>query len=81
MRWLFFPGEIKNAISGIEETDRKLSSLRKKLRQNGISADIGKDIKVKKNLKDGAGALINAYNGCREKLAKKKKRSALRRKK
>ena len=38
-------------------------------------------MKVKKNLKGGAGALINAYNECREELAKKKKRSALRQKK
>ncbi|MBA3060307.1 MAG: hypothetical protein FP832_01410, partial [Nitrospirae bacterium] len=59
-----FSEEIKNAISGIEETD-------KKLRQNGINADIGKGIKVKKNLKGGAGALINGYNECREELAKK----------
>ena len=66
-----FSEEIKNAISGIEETDKKLSAIRKKLRQNGINADIGKDIKVKKNLKGGAGALINAYNECREELAKK----------
>ncbi|HBG93415.1 MAG: RNA polymerase sigma factor RpoD [Nitrospirae bacterium GWF2_44_13] len=66
-----FSEEIKNAISGIEETDKKLSVIRKKLRQNGIHADIGKDIKVKKNLKDGACALINAYNECREYLAKK----------
>ena len=76
-----FSEEIKNAISGIEETDKKLSAIRKKLRQNGINADIGKDIKVKKNLKGGAGALINGYNECREELAKKKKRSALRQKK
>ncbi|MDP3260296.1 MAG: sigma-70 family RNA polymerase sigma factor, partial [Thermodesulfovibrionales bacterium] len=66
-----FSGEIKNAISGIEETDKKLSAIRKKLRQNGINADIGKDMKVKKNLKDNAGALINACNECREELAKK----------
>ncbi|MFH1015281.1 MAG: RNA polymerase sigma factor RpoD [Nitrospirota bacterium] len=59
-----FSEEIKKAISGIEETD-------KKLRQNGINADIGKGIKVKKNLKGGAGALINGYNECREELAKK----------
>ncbi len=66
-----FSEEIKNAISGIEETDKKLSAIRKKLRQNGINADIGKGIKVKKNLKGGAGALINGYNECREELAKK----------
>ncbi|MBI3376840.1 MAG: RNA polymerase sigma factor RpoD [Nitrospirae bacterium] len=66
-----FSEEIKNAISGIEETDKKLSAVRKKLRQNGINADIGKDIKAKKNLKGGSGALINAYNECREELAKK----------
>lgn len=73
-----FSEEIKKAISGIEETDKKLSAIRKKLRQNGINADIGKDIKVKKNLsvrlateKGGAGALINACNECREDLAKK----------
>jgi len=59
-----FSEEIKKAISGIEETD-------KKLRQKGINADIGKGIKVKKNLKGGAGALINGYNECREELAKK----------
>jgi len=66
-----FSEEIKNAISGIDETYRKLSAIRRKLRQNGINADAGKDIKVKKNLKGGAGALINAYNECREELAKK----------
>ncbi|MDP3049634.1 MAG: RNA polymerase sigma factor RpoD [Thermodesulfovibrionales bacterium] len=73
-----FSEEIKKAISGIEETDRKLSAIRKKLRQHGINADIGKDIKVKENLsvrlateKGGAGALINAYNECREEMAKK----------
>jgi RNA polymerase primary sigma factor len=66
-----FSEEIKKAISDIEETDRKLSAIRKKLRQNGINADTGKDIKVKKNLKSGARSLINAYNECREDLAKK----------
>ena len=83
-----FFGEIKNAISGIEETDKKLSAIRKKLGQHGINADIGKGIKLKKNLsarlateKAETAALINAYNECREELAKKKKRSALRRKK
>src|SRR5574340_196245 len=48
-----FSEEIKKAISGIEETDKKLSAIRRKLRQNGINADIGKDIKVRKNLKSG----------------------------
>ncbi|HBR22031.1 MAG TPA: RNA polymerase sigma factor RpoD [Nitrospiraceae bacterium] len=78
-----FSEEIKNAISGIEETEKKLSAIaiRKKLRQNGINADIGKDIKdikVKKNLsarlateKADTAALINACNECREELAKK----------
>ncbi|MDO8746194.1 MAG: sigma-70 factor domain-containing protein, partial [Thermodesulfovibrionales bacterium] len=73
-----FSEEIKKAISGIEETDKKLSAIRKKLRQHGINADIGKDIKVKKNLsvrlatgKGGVSALINACNECREELAKK----------
>jgi len=80
-----FSEEIKNAISGIEETDRKLSSLRKKLKQQGISAEIGKSIKMKKNLpvrpatgKAGIAALIKAYNECRGELAKKEEALGIR---
>jgi len=66
-----FLEEIKKAISGIEETDRKLSSLRKKLRQYGINADADKAIKVKKNMSSSACAASKAYNECKEDLAKK----------
>jgi len=66
-----FSEEIKKAISEIEETDRKLSSLKKKLKQHGINADAGKGITDKKNVKGVKGELINAYNECAAELAKK----------
>ena len=68
-----FSDDIKKTILDIETTEKQMSSLKKRLRQRKIDVENAKNKKTAGNLSEKTKALIDAYEQCRQEIAKREK--------